>query len=204
MQVCKRRIFSTNESSRRGLHVSKTSPLLALACAIALLSGCTSSSDVLEPSALLEPQSPADNAPQFPLTGQAEQPAVQDAALVASARVQFAPVIGASADASQPLATRLSAGAPTRGLTFVPAAGSGATHVVKGYFSAISDKGETTVIYVWDVLDPSGTRVHRIQGQAKTPARDSEGWASVQPATMEAIADQTLDQLVSWLSIRQG
>lgn len=75
---------------------------------------------------------------------------------------------------------------------------------MKGYFSAIADGGKTTVIYVWDVLDPSGNRLHRIQGQQAAPGGQGDGWSSVTSATMEAVADSTISQLSAWLAQRQG
>ena len=83
------------------------------------------------------------------------------------------------------------------------AGGAGATHILKGYFSAMPEGGSTTVIYVWDVLDPSGNRLHRIQGQAKAEGK-GEGWAAVPPAIMQAIADRTIDDFVQWLAARTG
>jgi len=120
------------------------------------------------------------------------------AAIARDARVQFAPVIGAAAEAVPPLSGRLTARAGQRGLTVTPQA-DGATHIVKGYFSTISDEGGTTVIFVWDVLDPAGNRVHRIQGQEKARGGSGEGWPAVSSATMEAIADRTVDELATWL-----
>nr|WP_127521739.1 hypothetical protein [Mesorhizobium sp. Z1-4] len=125
------------------------------------------------------------------------------AAINSSARIQFAPAIGVSAEAVPPLAARLRARAAQRGVTVAGAGGPSATHVLKGYFSAFSDKGETTVIYVWDVLDPAGNRVHRIQGQQKDAGK-GDGWAAVTTPTMEAIADRTIDELALWLSSAAG
>lgn len=176
--------------------------LLAVALAA---SGCTSAQDALEPSALLgngtAPQ------PEFPMAAPMDQPGqtqTQVTAVVTDARIQVAPVIGAPAQASTPLAARLASRATARGITLVGAQGTSATYVMKGYFSAIAEPKETTVIYVWDVVDGSGNRVHRIQGQARTPGQSVDGWSSVQPQTMEAIADQTVDQLASWLVSRAG
>lgn len=182
----------------------------ALLGAAAALSACTSTQDVLEPSALLgndTTQPPAQT--EFPIAQPGQQPATggqpaTTAAIAANTRVHFAPVIGATPEASSPLASRIAARAGAVGIGLAQAGDGSTTHVMRGYFSAISDNGETTVIYVWDVLDPAGTRIHRIQGQARTPSRGGEGWASVPPATMESIADQTVDEFAAWLAARAG
>ncbi|MCO5157391.1 MAG: hypothetical protein M9945_11695 [Aquamicrobium sp.] len=176
-----------------------------LVCAALGLAGCTSS-QVLEPTALVgTPPAPASPT-AFPLATPAAPGTTpgQVAAIATDARVQFAPVVGAPANAATPLAGRLSARAGAHGIALVGTGDSSATLVMKGYFSAISDSGQTTVIYVWDVTDPAGTRVHRIQGQAKAPSSGADGWDDVRPATMESIADETIDRLATWLSGRQG
>ena len=48
--------------------------------------------------------------------------------------------------------------------------------------------------------DPSGNRLHRIEGQQKAPPGKGEGFAAVTEGTMKTIADQTIDQLATWLS----
>ena len=98
-------------------------------------------------------------------------------------RIQFAPIVGSTVEAVTPLTQRLAERAHERGIGLAGKGGD-ATHILKGYFSAISEGGATTVIYVWDVLDPSGNRLHRIQGQAKADGR-GEGWPAVPPATMK-------------------
>ena len=42
------------------------------------------------------------------------------------------------------------------------------------------------MIYVWDVVDGTGTRLHRIQGQQQAAGGEGEGWNAVQAETMEA------------------
>ncbi len=80
-----------------------------------------------------------------------------------------------------------------------------ATHALKGYFSTMTEGKDTTVVYVWDVYDPTGNRLHRINGQVTAPsANGAEGWAAVTPATMQSIADSTLDQLTAWLAGQTG
>jgi hypothetical protein len=119
---------------------------------------------------------------------------------LSSQRVQFAPIVGTTPESVAPLSKELSARAKARGLTLVPAKDPSTTLLMKGYFSALTDNNQTTVIYVWDVLDPAGNRLHRIECQEKAPPGKGEGFAAVTEGTMRAIADQTIDQLVTWLS----
>lgn len=185
--------------------------LLAAAC----LSACTSASDVLEPSAIA-PQSAtaqavaaADQAggnaaASSTPTAPAASPA-QTAAAVTRTRIQVAPIVGASVEAAAPLTERLQARAKERGITLAGSADQAATHVLKGYFSVLTEGKDTTVIYVWDIYDPSGNRLHRINGQQKAATvGGAQGWGGVAPASMQAIADQTIDQVTTWLAGSAG
>ncbi|TIS61769.1 MAG: hypothetical protein E5W93_06550 [Mesorhizobium sp.] len=196
----------------RRSQVTTVSLLAALA-----LAACTNAKDVLDPSAVTPPASsaqtlpatqgtsattsPITTSPAPAATAAASAPATpaQTAAL-AKTRLQVAPIVGASVEAAAPLTAELQARARQRGVTLVGSADQTATHVLKGYFSTMSEGKDTTVIYVWDVYDPSGNRLHRINGQQKAPSVGStEGWPAVAPATMQAIADQTIDQFTTWL-----
>ncbi|WP_309083227.1 hypothetical protein [Chelativorans sp.] len=182
----------------------------SFACLLGLVSGIAgcSGTDALDlsPSASIDTATPSgENTASTTLTEQTTVGAQGSAATAAAtqdARLQFAPVIGAAAEATQPLSSRLSARAGQRGLTL--AGGSdGATHIIKGYFSTMTDEKGTTVVYVWDVLDPAGNRLHRIQGQEKAAA-GAEGWSAVTGATMETIADRTIEELAAWLQGSQS
>lgn len=187
-----------------------------------VLTACTNAKDVLDPSAVKPPASSAQALPATQATSAATSqtttspapttmPAVttpaasapatpaQTAAL-ARTRLQVAPIVGASVEAAAPLTAELQTRAKQRGLTLVGSTDQTATHVLKGYFSTMTEGKDTTVIYVWDIYDPSGNRLHRINGQQKSPSTGSgEGWPAVAPATMQAIADQTIDQFAAWL-----
>jgi cytoskeletal protein RodZ len=199
----------------RRSQVTTVSLLAALA-----LGACTNAKDVLEPSAITPPTSSAQSSvvPQgtsttatsptttapAPSPSTTASPATRatpaQTAALAKTRLQVAPIVGASVEAAAPLTAELQARARQRGLTLVGSTDQTATHVLKGYFSTMSEGKDTTVIYVWDVYDPSGNRLHRINGQQKAPAAGSgEGWPTVAPATMQAIADQTIDQFAAWL-----
>lgn len=167
--------------------------------AVSVLFGCTRAKDVLDPSAITPP------APQGDAMSTETPPVspAQSAAVLAKTRLQIAPIVGATVEAATPLTDRLAIRARERGITL---AGSQApTHMIKGYFSAVTEGSDTTVIYVWDVYDPAGNRLHRINGQQKAPSvKGGQEWSAVSPSTMQAIADATIDQLAAWLGTQTG
>ncbi len=136
---------------------------------------------------------PAAAPPTAPLS-----PAQQLAAISAT-RMQFAPIIGAPVEQVTPLSRRLTVKAKEKNLTIYPASEKNVTHVLKGYFSLLNESGQLKVVYVFDVLDGSGNRLHRIQGLQSTPSSSaSASWESVPAALMETIADQTIDGFIAW------
>lgn len=207
----------------RRSHAAAISLLAAVA-----LSACNSANDVLQPSAPASTQSAqlppppsaaasaaTPSAPSTqpaaatPATAQNTAAAPQAAsaapapklASLSKVRLQIAPIVGASVEAATPLTERLATRARERGIQLAGSAGGSATHALKGYFSVLSEGKDTTVIYVWDIYDPAGNRLHRISGQQKTPsANGAEGWNAVSPAVMQTIADSTIDQLSTWLA----
>lgn len=162
----------------------------------------TPAPSTVQPGTLANPIAGAPAPAAAGTTPAAPTPA-QTAAVLGNTRLQIAPIVGASVEAATPLTQRLAARAKESGITLAGSAGQGATHVLKGYFSTISEGKNTTVIYVWDVYDPAGNRLHRINGQQKAPTvSGTEGWAAIPPVTMQAIADQTMAQLTNWLAGR--
>ncbi|MER8834349.1 hypothetical protein NKJ72_15455 [Mesorhizobium sp. M0045] len=200
----------------RRSHVTTVSLLVALA-----LAACTNAKDVLEPSAIApqstqslsgagsaatppatpaRPAGTAQTADTAQPSAAAAVPPAKSAAAIARTRLQVAPIVGASVEAATPLTAELQTRARQRGITLAGSTDQTPTHVLKGYFSTMTEGKDTTVIYVWDIYDPAGNRLHRINGQQKAPSvGGGEGWAAVAPATMQAIADQTIDQFATWL-----
>jgi hypothetical protein len=178
-------------------------PAIAGLIAAAALAGCNTASTL--GSATPPPAGASASPPAATTTSSATPPGQTGTAIaplgdLSSQRVQFAPIVGVTVESVAPLTKEMSVKAKARGLTLVPANDPSTTLLMKGYFSALTDNGQTTVIYVWDVLDPAGNRLHRIEGQEKAPPGKGEGFAAVTDQTMKAIADQTIDQLVAWLS----
>jgi hypothetical protein len=192
---------------REGMTRTRLSAICILFAAAAL-SACTST-DVLNPSAIA---SDTQSAP--PAAGQASTTATTTApastattqngptsAVATVSRLQFAPIVGTPVEAAGPLSERLAQRAREKGIALART-GEPQSHILKGYFSALPEGKQTTIVYVWDVLDASGNRLHRIQGQQVVQGGD--GWSSVSAATMQGIADQTMEQLATWLQRSTG
>lgn len=131
---------------------------------------------------------------------QVQQPQKAAAVVPAAAAgtIRFLPIIGAPVEVVTPLSKQLGAEARSHGLTIKAASDTSSQHILKGYFSALNDGGKTTVVYVWDVLDGTGNRLHRIQGQDTVNATAANLWSVVPPQTMQAIATKTINEYLSW------
>ncbi|MBB3607255.1 hypothetical protein [Rhizobium sp. BK602] len=151
-----------------------------------------------------------DSQPQPQMTQQSEepQPDQQQASLSPAATggnsVRFLPIIGAPVEAVTPLSRQLGAEARSLGLTIKGSGDSSASYILKGYLSAFEDGPQISVTYVWDVLDNSGARLHRIQGAESAPLKRGDPWAAVPPAVMQKIASKTMSEFNSWRDSRGG
>ena len=140
---------------------------------------------------------PAETPAQTAATNQAEPPA-QTAALNQDNSFTFLPVTGAPQSAVTMLSKQLSQSANSNGLVLVPANQTGAKYQVKGYFSALNDGSGTLLVYVWDVLDGSGNRLHRINGQERSTETGANPWSGVTDVELKRVASATISQLEVW------
>ncbi len=140
-------------------------------------------------------QQPQQAAPVYSQQAAYEPP--RAAAPAGLRQVQFLPIVGAPPDSVAQLAQALARNAPGSNVQIVAASAGTAPTRLKGYLSAMTENGQTSVIYVWDVLDAAGNRINRIQGQEPATGRASgDAWTAVGPETMEAIARRTLAEAV--------
>lgn len=116
----------------------------------------------------------------------------------AQGTIRFLPIIGAPVQAVTPLSKELGSSARGNGLTIKGSSDQTAEHVLKGYLSAFSDGGKVTVVYVWDVLDNSGARLHRIQGQESVNGSGADAWSAVPAEVMREIGIATIAEYMKW------
>ncbi len=141
----------------------------------------------------------ADGQAQVPSSGGAPATSENQAASAdGGGAIRFLPIIGAPVEAVTPLSRQLAAAARSRGLKIRPSSDTSTEHILKGYFSALADDGKVTVVYVWDVLDNAGARLHRMQGQETLAAQGSDPWAAIPASVMQSIADKTITGYVDW------
>ena len=191
---------------------------IGLACALAILiAGCNSTEQTLQPipgeqlasGQNADSTTPVDAFPDSTGPAAASPPSASSPALGTSAqstlqpgqvrgRIRFTPVIGAPVNAVTPLSRQLAVEARNRGLAILSASDPGGDNVLKGYFSADNFGGQTTVFYVWDVLDAAGNRLHRIQGQETVAGGSGDPWTTVPADVMERIAARSIADYVAW------
>jgi hypothetical protein len=118
--------------------------------------------------------------------------------------VAFLPVTGAPQSAVTSLANSMRMAAKSESVPVVVSIEQGARYQVKGYFSALNDGSGTILVYVWDVLDANGARVHRISGQERAGATSGDPWAAVTPDILNQVARTTMDGLKTWMTTRKA
>jgi hypothetical protein len=109
------------------------------------------------------------------------------------------PITNAPADMIYAFSDALKAQAPSRQIKLVDAGDSGATYRLKGYLSAVGDSNSTLLVYVWDVFDSSGARIHRVSGQVRGPGSSADPWAAMSESIVRIAASETIDALGNWV-----
>ncbi len=179
-----------------------------------LVSACTSSggnqiNNTLAPPQAASTQPAQPEASNTTALAEASQPSAaenvtsaqldQQAALDPSTAVTFLPVQGAPQDKVTLLSRALRTSAQSYQLSLLPTTQQGSTYQVKGYFSALSDGSGTLLVYIWDVLDKSGKRLHRINGQERAGTIKSDPWQAITDVELGRVADTTAARLKSWV-----
>jgi hypothetical protein len=91
--------------------------------------------------------------------------------------------------------------AATRDVLLVSTSDPKATYRVEGYISAIGDVNRVVLVYVWDVFDTTGNRVHRFSGEEPTQVGAVDPWTAVKLDMIDDAARETIDALADWARV---
>jgi len=148
------------------------------------------------------PSTPAGNVANTQVQEPTAQPEQQVASLDTGNAVTFLPFEGAPASKTGSLTRALNVSGQSTGLAILPATRSGAKYKVKGYFSALNDGTGTMLVYVWDVVDASGKRLHRINGRERSNITRTDPWQAITDKELERVAADTTSRLKTWVDQR--
>jgi len=196
---------------------------ISLLTLFVVLAGCSASNNpqqVLAPQPLAAPQTasaatapnqtalaaestatPAQNVVNQQINANSAQ-GTQVTALDPGKSISFLPVEGMPQSAISSFSQSIKTSAQTHGLNLVPSNQPAGKYRVKGYFSALNDGSGTLVTYIWDVVDASGKRLHRINGQERNGNASVQPWSTVTNEQLKRVADTTAVRLKSWLDGR--
>lgn len=87
-------------------------------------------------------------------------------------------------------------GACARNLPF----GAEADYAIHGYLSVVSSPAGTLLVYVFDVLDASRTRVTRVSGQLSSATVTTDPWTLVATTMITATVTDALDDIAAWIA----
>ena len=118
--------------------------------------------------------------------------------------IRFTPVIGAPVGAIRALSEQLEKSALRHGVLIRNSADQPVDNILRGYFSASARGSHTELVYMWDILDSSGTLLHRLQDRVEVPGGTGNPWDSVPEATMKDVARKTISAYLAWRSRRAG
>lgn len=153
--------------------------LAVLLCAIVLAGGCT--------TARFNPPDGTGTSVEAPVKG-------------AAAKFAFAPIDGVPVPILQVMSNALNQEAAAKRLNVVPASDPGAVYIVRGYLSAVAEGQNAKLVYVWDVVDRQGTRLHRVTGQEIGGTyRNNDPWTGIGAANINDAARKTMDSLANWV-----
>ncbi|MDQ0314224.1 hypothetical protein [Amorphus orientalis] len=134
------------------------------------------------------------------LTGVVNFPG-SDATPVNQSDVTFAfePFTGMPGNVADALAEQIAEQAETYDIVLTKRVDADATYRVKGFLSSVSTDNGASIVYVFDVFDASGTRLHRITGNQQSTVTAGDPWSGVGTAILRQIALDLILELQGWL-----
>ena len=117
-----------------------------------------------------------------------------------TATIAFEPFTGMPGNIADALSQEIAVQAEANRINLVQRVGAPATYRVKGFLSAVSSDNGANVVYVFDVFDATGKRLHRISGERQAGVSSGDPWSGVGTTTLTQIATDVVFQLDVWLA----
>ncbi|MCF3931865.1 hypothetical protein L1787_00375 [Acuticoccus sp. M5D2P5] len=127
------------------------------------------------------------SAPQRPLTDPA------------TATFAFEPFPGIPGNVGDDLLRRIWLHAEREGIQVVKRPGGPARFHVQGTLTAVSNDTNSLVIYVFDIKDVTGRRLHRISGRQRSNDSQGDPWSSIESGDLDLIAVRLTALINAWL-----
>jgi hypothetical protein len=113
-------------------------------------------------------------------------------------RVSLAPISTAPEPQATQLFDAIDDATYRRGMQLAFFGDETAQYVVRSQVSAIPADQVTSLIYVFDIFDARGTLRHRVSGARSIPRSGPDGWALVDQATLQSVADDVAGRMMQW------
>jgi hypothetical protein len=114
--------------------------------------------------------------------------------------VAFESIDGPPPEVFRKLVANLNDEADARQIAVVSRTGA-ATYRIRGYVSALVERGKTTFAWVWDVYDTDKRRTLRIAGEEPAAAgRRSDAWAGADEQVLRRMARDGMDRIAGFLN----
>lgn len=109
-----------------------------------------------------------------------------------------APVVGAPENVGKGLAAQMSAALEKQNIGVTKSPAEKSDYSLRGYMVAAKERSGTKLSYIWDLTDPAGKRVNRLQGEeVMAGGNGSDPWAAVTPQLIQKITDKTATELAA-------
>ncbi len=127
-------------------------------------------------------------------------PSQPETSSVSQSRIGVAAVMGAPDAVSKQVGTQLG-GALEKQRVKVAQASDKPDYTLRGYMVATRERAATKISYIFDLTDPNGKRVNRIQGEEMAQGGDArDPWSAVTPELAQRISDKTAASLATALA----
>src|SRR6476620_10865006 len=112
----------------------------------------------------------------------------------------FESIDGPPPEVFRKLVTNLNDEAGARQIAVVSRSGA-ATYRVRGYVSALVERGKTTFVWVWDIYDTDKRRALRIAGEEPAASgRNRDAWSGADEQVLRRMARDGMDRIAGFLN----